>query len=51
MKWLGIAVLVFLGWFLFTQPQAAGDAVHALLMLLQTAAESLATAIKHATQH
>ena len=49
MKWVGIAVLVFLAWFLFTQPQAAGDAVHALLMLLQQAAESIATAIKHAT--
>lgn len=51
MKWAGYAILVFLAWFLFTQPQAAGDAVHALLIWLQQIAESIATAIKHATQH
>lgn len=46
---LGGVVLVFLAWFIFTQPQAAGDAVHAMLLWLQTLAESLSTAIRHAT--
>ena len=33
-KVLGWAVVVFPAWYLFTQPQAAGNAVHNLLNLL-----------------
>ena len=42
-KVLGWAVVVFLAWYLFTQPQAAGTAVHNLLNLLQQAGTSIAT--------
>jgi len=42
-KVLGWAVVVFLAWYLFTQPAAAGNAVHNLLNLLQQAGSSIAT--------
>jgi hypothetical protein len=42
-KVLGWAVVVFLAWYLFTQPVAAGNAVHNLLGLLQQAGSSIAT--------
>jgi hypothetical protein len=42
-KVLGWAVVVFLAWYLFTQPAAAGNAVHNLLGLLQQAGSSIAT--------
>jgi hypothetical protein len=42
-KVLGWAVVVFLAWYLFTQPAAAGNAVHNLLKLLQQAGGSIAT--------
>jgi len=42
-KVLGWAVVVFLAWYLFTQPQAAGNAVHGLLNVLQHAGNSVAT--------
>ena len=38
-KVLGWAVVVFLAWYLFTQPAAAGNAVHNLLGLLQQAGQ------------
>jgi len=50
-KLLGWAVIVFLAWYLLTQPQAAGEAVHSLLDLLQQAANSIATAISAAVSH
>jgi hypothetical protein len=34
---------VFLAWYLFTQPQAAGNTVHNLLNLLQQAGSSVVT--------
>ena len=42
-KVAGWAVVVFLAWYLFTQPAAAGNAVHNLLNLLQQAGSSIAT--------
>jgi hypothetical protein len=42
-KILGWAVVVFLAWYLFTQPQAAGNTVHNLFGLLQQAGRSVAT--------
>jgi hypothetical protein len=42
-KIAGWAVVVFLAWYLFTQPAAAGNAVHNLLGLLQQAGSSIAT--------
>ena len=42
-KVLGWAVVVFLAWYLFTQPAAAGNSVHNLLNLLQQAGSSIAT--------
>jgi hypothetical protein len=42
-KVLGWAVVVFLAWYLFTQPQAAGNTVHNLLNLLQQAGSSVVT--------
>jgi hypothetical protein len=42
-KVVGWAVVVFLAWYLFTQPAAAGNAVHGLLGLLQQAGSSIAT--------
>ena len=42
-KVLGWAVVVFLAWYLFTQPQAAGTAVHNLLNPLTQAGNSIAT--------
>ena len=42
-KVAGWAVVVFLAWYLFTQPAAAGNAVHNLLGLLQQAGSSIAT--------
>ena len=42
-KVLGWAVVVFLAWYLFTKPQAAGNAVHGLFVLLQQAGNSIAT--------
>jgi hypothetical protein len=42
-KVLGWAVVVFLAWYLFTQPAAAGNTVHNLLGLLQKAGGSIAT--------
>ena len=42
-KIAGWAVVVFLAWYLFTQPAAAGNAVHNLLGLLQQAGSSSAT--------
>ena len=42
-KVLGWAVVVFLAWYLFTQPQAAGSAVHNLLNVLHQGATSIAT--------
>ncbi|HET7245217.1 MAG TPA: hypothetical protein VFJ07_10325 [Streptosporangiaceae bacterium] len=42
-KVAGWAVVVFLAWYLFTQPTAAGNAVHNLLNLLQQAGSSIAT--------
>jgi hypothetical protein len=42
-KVLGWSVVVFLAWYLFTQPAAAGNAVHTLLGLLQQAGSSIAT--------
>jgi len=39
----GWAVLVFLGWYIFTQPQAAGAAAHSLLSALQQAGQSIAS--------
>lgn len=37
------AVVIFLAWYLFTQPTAAGHAVHNLLDALQRAGSSTAT--------
>jgi len=37
------AVVVFLAWYLFTKPTAAGGAVHNLLNLLKDAGTSIAT--------
>jgi hypothetical protein len=42
-KVAGWAVVVFLAWYLFTQPVAAGNAVHNLFNLLQQAGSSIAT--------
>jgi len=42
-KVLGWAVVVFLAWYLFTQPAAAGAAVQNLLGLLKQAGSSVAT--------
>jgi hypothetical protein len=42
-KVLGWAVVVFLAWYLFTQPQAAGNTVHSLLNLLTQAGNSVVT--------
>jgi len=42
-KVAGWAVVVFLAWYLFTQPAAAGNAVHNLLGLLKHAGSSIAT--------
>ena len=42
-KIAGWAVVVFLAWYLFTQPTAAGNAVHNLFDLLQQAGSSIAT--------
>ena len=42
-KVAGWGVVVFLAWYLFTQPAAAGNAVHNLLGLLQQAGSSIAT--------
>jgi hypothetical protein len=42
-KVLGWAVVVFLAWYLFTQPAAAGTAVQHLLGLLKQAGSSIAT--------
>jgi hypothetical protein len=42
-KIAGWAVVVFLAWYLSTQPAAAGNAVHNLLGLLQQAGSSIAT--------
>ena len=42
-KVAGWAVVVFLAWYLFTQPATAGNAVHNLLGLLQQAGSSIAT--------
>ena len=42
-KVAGWAVVVFLAWYLFTQPAAAGNAVRNLLGLLQQAGSSIAT--------
>jgi hypothetical protein len=42
-KVLGWAVVVFLAWYLFTQPHAAGSAVHNLFIVLQRAGSSIAT--------
>lgn len=39
----GWAVVVFLAWYLFTQPAAAGDAIQHLLGLLQPAGSAIAT--------
>lgn len=50
-KVLGWAIVVFLAWYLFTQPQAAGEALHALLTMLSQAANSLATAVNTAVSH
>ena len=41
-KLAGWALVVFLGWYLFTQPQAAGGTVHHLLGMLQQAGSSIA---------
>jgi hypothetical protein len=42
-KVVGWAIVVFLAWYLVTQPTGAGHAVHNLLSLLQQAGSSLAT--------
>ena len=42
-KVVGWAIVVFLAWYLFTQPAAAGHAVHNLFGLLQQAGSSVAT--------
>jgi hypothetical protein len=42
-KVLGWAVVVFLAWYLFTQPAAAGNTVHNLLNLLTQAGNSVVT--------
>jgi hypothetical protein len=42
-KIVGWAVVVFLAWYLITQPTAAGHAVHNLLDLLRQAGTSVAT--------
>jgi hypothetical protein len=42
-KVVGWAIVVFLAWYLFTQPTGAGHAVHSLLNLLQQAGSSIAT--------
>jgi len=41
----GWAVLIFIGWYIFTQPQAAGAAVHHLLGMASQAATSLSAFI------
>jgi hypothetical protein len=40
---LGWAIVVFLAWYLFTQPAAASHAVHSLLGLLEQAGGSIQT--------
>ena len=42
-KVAGWAVVVFLAWYLFTQPTGAGHAVHNLFTLLEHAGSSIAT--------
>jgi hypothetical protein len=42
-KIVGWAVVVFLAWYLFTQPAAAGTAVQHLFGLLHQAGTSIAT--------
>jgi len=42
-KIVGWVVVVFLAWYLITQPTAAGHAVHNLFSLLQHAGSSIAT--------
>jgi hypothetical protein len=42
-KIVGWAVVVFLAWYLITQPTAAGHAVHNLFSVLQRAGSSVAT--------
>jgi hypothetical protein len=42
-KIAGWAVVIFLAWYLFTQPRATGHAVHNLLDALQRAGSSIAT--------
>jgi len=42
-KVLGWAAVVFVAWYLLTQPVAAGAAVHNILNLLQQAGTSIAT--------
>jgi len=42
-KVAGWAVVVFLAWYLFTQPAAAGTAAHHLLGVLRQAGGSIAT--------
>jgi len=46
-KVAGWAVVLFLAWYLFTQPAATGDAVHNLLNMAQQAGQSIATALSH----
>ena len=42
-KIAGWAVVVFLAWYLFTQPAGAANAVHNILNLLKQAGTSIAT--------
>jgi hypothetical protein len=42
-KVVGWAIVVFLAWYLFTQPVGAGHAVRSLFTLLQQAGSSVAT--------
>jgi hypothetical protein len=41
-KLLGWAVVAFIGWYIFTSPHAAGNAVHNLLGTASQAAQSMA---------